>query len=246
VLVVLTAALQSTELRSIATAVMPNFGGRPSEQHDPLPPLARLQRAAEGGDAEAELQLAILYAKGDGVELDYQAAAKWFEAAADHGLARAQFDMGVLYERGGGVQIDYAKAADWYLKAAEGGYPLAEYNLAVLYTRGQGIGQDLTKAAAWYRRAATQGVVQAMVNLAIMYDTGAGIPASSVDAYAWYLAAAERGSQSAQQRADEIVAALSPANRNRANLLAAEIDVAIKSKPETGDNSPTNTGLGGL
>ncbi len=183
---------------------------------------------AKGGNADAQLELAILYAKGDGVVQDYPTAATWFRAAAEQGLPRAQYDLGVLFERGRGVPVNLAEAFTWYSKAANANYPLAQYNLAVAYTRGQGTGQDFVAAVAWYNRAALQGVVPAMVNLAILYERGEGIDASAVDAYAWYRAAAGRGNQPAGKRADELREVLSTRDRPRAEARAAEIAALIR------------------
>lgn len=194
---------------------------------DPALRLAYFQRGAQADDPEAELQLAILYAKGEGVTQDYSIAAKWFRAAADQGLARAQYDLGVLYERGRGVPADPAQAAHWYRKAADGKYPLAQYNLAVAYTKGEGTRKDSTEAALWYRRAAAQGVVQAMVNLGMLYERGEGVPVSPVDAYAWYLVAARRGNQPAAKRADDVFGVLSQQEQVRAQVLAADIAGSI-------------------
>jgi hypothetical protein len=206
---------------------------------DPAKRFAYFQAGAQAADAEAELQLAILYAKGEGVAQDYATAATWFRAAADQGLPRAQYDMGVLTERGRGVKVDLTAAADWYLKAAQAGYPLAQYNLAVCYTKGQGIRQDLPEAALWYRRAATQGVVQAMVNLATMYEKGDSVAASPVDAYAWYLAAGRRNDQTAAHRAEDLYAALPHLDQIRATALASDIAASIHD-PEHGDNPETS------
>jgi hypothetical protein len=194
---------------------------------DPAERLAYFQHGAQAGDPEAELQLAILYAKGEGVTQDYSIAAKWFRAAAEQGLARAQYDLGVLYERGRGVPADPALAAHWYREAANGNYPLAQYNLAVAYTKGEGTRKDPTEAALWYRRAAVQGVVQAMVNLGMLYERGEGVPVSAVDAYAWYLAAARRGNQPAAKRADDLFGALSEQEQARAQTLASDIGSSI-------------------
>ncbi|HEV2186028.1 MAG TPA: tetratricopeptide repeat protein [Stellaceae bacterium] len=194
---------------------------------DPAQRLAYFQRGAQAGDPEAELQLAILYAKGEGVTQDYAIAAKWFRAAAEQGLARAQYDLGVLYERGRGVPTDAAQAASWYRKAADGKYPLAQYNLAVAYTKGEGTRKDPTEAALWYRRAASQGVVQAMVNLGMLYERGEGVPVSPVDAYAWYLTAARRGNDPAAKRADDLFGVLSAQEQIRAQKLASDIAASI-------------------
>jgi hypothetical protein len=194
---------------------------------DPAERLAYFRRYAQGGDPEAELQLAILYAKGLGVEQDFSTAATWFRAAAEQGLARAQYDLGVLYERGRGVSADATEAANWYLKGAEGGYPLAQYNLAVAYSKGQGTRKDLPEAALWYRRAAIQGVVQAMINLGMLYERGDGVAASPADAYAWYLAAGRRGNQAAAKRADDVFTGMTTLDQIRATALATDVAGSI-------------------
>jgi hypothetical protein len=215
--------------------------GAPSE---PAARLAYFQEGAEAGDPNAELQLGILYAKGEGVKQDYETAGKWFRAAANQGVARAQYDLGVLYERGRGVPLDLTEAANWYLKGAQGGHPLAQYNLAVCYIKGQGIRQDTAEGALWYRRAATQGVVQAMVNLAIMYEKGEGVAASSVDAYAWFLAAGRRDNQPAARHAEDVFVAMTKTDQIRAQALASDVAASIHV-PENGDKPGAAAAGGG-
>jgi len=234
----LTACAVAAAVVIIASAVLGGLGPFapsriPTRTSGPSPSspgdrLAFYQKAADSGNAEAQLQLAILYAKGEGMTQDYAVAAKWFRAAADRGSARAQYDLGVLYERGRGVPVDLAEAAKWYLKSAEAKYALAQYNLAVCYTKGQGIRKDLPEAALWYRRAALQGMVQAMVNLGTMYERGDGVPVSQVDAYAWYLAAGRRGNQIGSKRADDVFAALPKLDQIRAEALAGDVAASIK------------------
>jgi len=205
-----------------------------SAPSDPAERFAYFKRGADAGDPDAELQVAILYAKGEGVTQDYATAATWFRAAAEQGLPRAQYDLGVLYDRGRGVTADPTQATNWYRKAAEGKYPLAEYNLAVAYTKGDGIRKDVSEAALWYRRAAGQGVVQAMVNLGMLYERGEGVPVSTVDAYAWYLAAGRRGNQPAARRADDLFGGFSQLEQVRAQVLAGDVAGSIHDPaPET-------------
>lgn len=213
---------------------------------DPAGRLAYFQRGANAGDPNAEMQLAIIYAKGEGVAQDYATSATWFRAAANHGVARAQYDLGVMYERGRGVTVDLSQAAEWYLKAAQAGYPLAQYNLAVCYTKGQGIRRDLTEAALWYHRAAAQGVVQAMINLAVMYDKGDGVAASPVDAYAWYQAAGRRGDQSSARRAEDLYNSLAKLDQVRAEALAGDVANSIHDPaPGDGQAAASGTSTGG-
>ena len=194
---------------------------------DPAQRLAYFQRGAQAGDASAEFQLAVLYAKGEGVTQDYATSATWFRAAANQGVARAQYDLGVVYERGRGVSVDLTEAANWYLKAAQAGYPLAQYNLAVCYVKGQGLHQDLNEAVLWYHRAAAQGVLQAMINLGTMYEKGEGVTASPVDAYAWYLAAGRRGDTPSARRAEDVLNSMAKLDQIRAEALASDVANSI-------------------
>jgi Sel1 repeat-containing protein len=205
---------------------------------DPAQRLAYFQRGAQAGDPNAEMQLAIIYAKGDGVAQDYTTAATWFRAAGNSGVARAQFDLGVMYERGRGVPVDLTQATDWYLKAAQGGFPLAQYNLAVCYTKGQGVRKDLTEAALWYHRAAAQGVVPAMINLAVLYDKGDGVTASPSDAYAWYQAAGKRGDQDSARRATDVYNGMAKLDQIHAEALASDVANSIHDPaPDIGETA---------
>ena len=53
-----------------------------------------LRARAEKGDVDAQNNLGEMYAKGQGVPLDYVEAVSWFRKAADGGYARAQFNLG--------------------------------------------------------------------------------------------------------------------------------------------------------
>jgi TPR repeat protein len=206
----------------------------PSEPERRLPDtLAR----AKDGNPDAQLEVAVHYAKGDGVAQDYETAANWFRAAADQGVARAQYDLGVLYERGRGVPIDLTQAYNWYRRAAENNFALGQFNLAVAYTKGQGTRPDYAQAATWYSRAAKQGIIPAMVNLAILYERGDGVELSLENAYAWYRAAARRGNQAAARRGEELLQSFTPAQQSRAEALASEaqgsIHDAVSERPAT-------------
>jgi TPR repeat protein len=54
------------------------------------PVIAYYQRAAEGGDAEAQLRLGEIYRDGDGVAKDAAKACEWFAKAAAQGNKRAE------------------------------------------------------------------------------------------------------------------------------------------------------------
>jgi TPR repeat protein len=106
-----------------------------------------LQKAADQGDAEAQVALGAFYAGGGGVAKDSGKAAEWYKKAADQGYAKAQFLLGWYYNIGNGVAQDFTKAIEWYKKAADQGYAEAQLALGVCYAEGDGVTRDSTKAA---------------------------------------------------------------------------------------------------
>ncbi|MBW8372061.1 MAG: sel1 repeat family protein [Thiobacillus sp.] len=114
-------------------------------------------RAAQG-DAEAQLQLGMRYAEGDGVIQNDKEAARWFAQAAKQGLAEAQYQYGLVLLEGRGVVQDYKAAFSWIEKPAKRGYAKAQYSLGELYRYGTGTAIDKSRAYLWFNLAAAQGV----------------------------------------------------------------------------------------
>ena len=79
-----------------------------------------------------QYNLAVRYARGEGVPKDLGKAAELFRKAADQGNADAQDNLGMLYENGRGVPKDLDKAAELYKKAADQGNQHAIVNLTRL------------------------------------------------------------------------------------------------------------------
>ena len=77
--------------------------------------------AAEQGNADAQLNLGMLYYTGLGVRQDYAEAVKWFRGAAEQGEADAQVSLGLMYQAGQGVPKDYVQAHMWFTLAAARG-----------------------------------------------------------------------------------------------------------------------------
>jgi ATP-dependent protease ClpP protease subunit len=71
---------------------------------------------AEQGLAAAQLNLGVLYEKGQGVTQDFAESARWYLKAAEQGDVDAQFNVATLYEKGIGLPLDLEKARHWYDK----------------------------------------------------------------------------------------------------------------------------------
>lgn len=114
------------------------------------PPLAGFERAAEGGDANAQYQMGMAYLQGDVVKKDLAQAAQWFAMAADQGEDRAQVRLGYLLEFGRGVKRNETAAARLYEQSALQGNTEAQARYAQCLERGAGVKRDLVKAYAFY------------------------------------------------------------------------------------------------
>ena len=114
-------------------------------------------RAAQG-DAEAQLQLGLRYAEGDGVIQNDKEAARWLALAAKQGLPEAEYHYGLMLLKGRGVVQDYRAAFNWIEKPAKRGYARAQYSLGELYRYGTGTAIDKARAYLWFNLAAAQGI----------------------------------------------------------------------------------------
>jgi TPR repeat protein len=119
---------------------------------------ARAYRAAADADsAEAKFNLAMCYARGEGVDQDIVEAARLFRDAAEAGLALAQCQLGVYYSAGNGVAKDDAEAVRWFERAAAQGLPQAEHNLGFCLAESVGVAVNLPRAVELLASAAAQG-----------------------------------------------------------------------------------------
>ena len=110
--------------------------------------------AAEAGVADAQLELARLYAHGVGGARDEAAAARWERAAAEAGSADGCLRVA---ERRGGAAGGVALAIPWFERAAEAGSAAAAARLAHLYLMGAEVPYDPVAAERWMARARALG-----------------------------------------------------------------------------------------
>ncbi len=93
-------------------------------------------RAAEQGLADAQFNLGLMYANGEGVEKDMMQAVELFKKAAEQGHVDAQNNLGAMYFTGEGVERNVKKAIEWFEKAAAQGNVDAQANLDAIKAGG--------------------------------------------------------------------------------------------------------------
>ena len=208
----------------------------PPAAGDP-PDLEAVRRAAENGDAGAELILGHAYMTGRGVPEDVVLAAKWLGRAADHGNPVAQYAFGTLFQWGKGVTKNEATAAAWYTRAAEQGMPGAQEALGEFYRDGKGVQKDDLTAVKWFRRAAENGDTAAQFNLGVMYRNARGVSPDPVEAHKWIMLAAARETNAEVEKSyriarDKHAAELTPSQVAQAQERARDwMDAQLAGEP---------------
>lgn len=155
-------------------------------------------QSAEQGNADAQVKLAMLYQKGQGVEANYEKAAELYRLAAVQGNGEAQNNLAILYENGQGVPQDSKEAFYWYQLAAIQGNASAQNKLGQIYESGQGVTIDEQRAASLYRSAADNGEALAQANLGRLLKIGKGLEKNVIEAAVWFRKAAEQDIAEAQ------------------------------------------------
>ena len=137
------------------------LGGLFARIDNPQQAVAWWTRAAQKDDPEAQYNLALMYAKGQGVDKDGALALFWFGKAAAQGVASAQSRLGLMYATGNMVPVDPIEAHKWFALAASAGDEAGRTNCA----RSESRLEPLQLAEAQRRVAAWMEVRQGQTTL---------------------------------------------------------------------------------
>jgi len=196
--------------------------------------LELFDKAAALGNQRAQVNVGILYYRGQGTQRDLVLARSWLEKAAAGNDPYALYALvRAMDETLGPAEADPVRAADLYRRAAELGHPLAALRYGMALGEGAGAKKDLVAAQRWLIYAQKNGVPEAALALG---DNYARTPPSRdkaqndkmlQTAISWYEAAAQAGVASAQLKlANAYVAgagvARDPAQGQRWYLRAAQ------------------------
>lgn len=126
---------------------------------------------AKEGDQAAQIIVAYLLYKGEGVQRNLNKSFGWLKIIADDGNASMQNHIGELYEQGIMIEKDLRLAAKYFSLAAEKGNDDAQYKLGMWYLSGKYYGKDIKAAKKWFIRSASQNNALAVNQLIkVFYD----------------------------------------------------------------------------
>ena len=188
--------------------------------------LALLRRAADAGDAAAQLGLGHVYSQLHQLPDAAAQTAAWYRRAAEQGDPQALNRLADLSMIGRGLPQDDAEAFRLYRLTAERGYASMQCNLAYMLMEGIGCAPDAAAAFGWYLRAAAQGEPRAYFNLGLCCHDGIGTPADAAHAWAWMENARRQGYPCSEAELASLgsapVAAHALAERIEANFMALQ------------------------
>ena len=182
------------------------FGLRPSDEafgafqrglyltaHNLAKPLA------ENGNAQAQVLLAEILARGLGVPRDDAGAAHWYREAALQGVPEAEFQYALLLLEGHFYEKDEMEAMRLMRKAADAGNRLAQFNVAQLLVQERPGPAGMREALPYFRKSAEAGVPDAQYALSQILSSGiANIIPDDEEALKWLTLAAQQNYDTAQ------------------------------------------------
>lgn len=157
------------------------------------PALSKLEEAAEIGSADAQYQLASIYARGLGVERNIESAIMWGSKAADQGNSEAQLATGQMLIESSNPEKK-AKALRYLQSAVEAGNTGAVLFLASAVGNGRfDLPKDETRAESLLKPWAEKGNADCQFVLAALYKFGESFAHRRNEAYVWMRRAADQG-----------------------------------------------------
>lgn len=169
-----------------------------SARRDPQAGLGLLESAASHGLADAQVELALSYARGLLVRQDIGRCVQLLRTAAAQGHPDGLFHLGDVLLAGGDAEANSLQAlAAWGL-AAELGHSDAQAALAEAIELGRYGSPDLARVRRLYERAAAQRHPNASYRLACMHEEGRGASLDPARAFILFEIAARQGHADAQ------------------------------------------------
>lgn len=151
--------------------------------------IAYYEAAIDLGDADAAVQLGLIYEFGELVPQDYDKSLELYFFAIDNGRKDVYFNAGEIYR----YRALHEKAIEYYNIALENGNIQAALPLGWYYEDGIGVEKDDRKAFALYKQAYEDGNPDSTFSLGKMYYLGRGTEENDVEAFKLLSEASQNG-----------------------------------------------------
>jgi hypothetical protein len=155
--------------------------------------LELLKKAAEQGQHDAQLELAMVYIEGKlGQRPDPVAAAEYLKKAAPHRV-EARFRLARAHLNGEGVLKSPKLAAEGFRAAAEQGHRRAQQEYGFMLSNGTGVPANEREAERWWRLADEPGPEGPFRTVDECFSRRHAVPPLDiVQAHAWFNVASSK------------------------------------------------------
>ena len=154
--------------------------------------IAKWWTPAQKENAEAQYNLGLCYASGNGITADDAVAREWFTKSANGGFAPAQVILCTWMIEGRGGPEDSVLGLSYCEKAAKQDYPEAYTKLGEYYYEGKVVSRDYTKAIKYLSYASKKGSASAAFKLGFCFRNGYGSSQNQKEAFKYFQLSAER------------------------------------------------------
>lgn len=151
------------------------------------------KKAADAGDADAQIIYALCAKDGTGVPKNRDDAKKYLLMAANQEGPWACRLVALSCRYGDLFTKDLVKSFEWMDVAASHGDVTAQRLLGEYYATGIGVKKNVTEAIRWYQKAADTGDAPSQARFGQALFFGNGIPKRTDQAVKWFLRAAHQG-----------------------------------------------------
>lgn len=163
-----------------------------TEEADPVKAKDYYERGAALGSPYCQVELAIMYEDGNGIEEEPEKAFMYAKQAAEQEYAYGLYLLGRYYKYAIGTDENPDEALSAFQKAAEQEQVKAMAELGLCYEDGYGTEQNGVKALEYMMQAAEQGYPYAQYKTGCYYAYGLeGVPSDYAKAFEWLSKAAE-------------------------------------------------------
>ena len=156
--------------------------------------IAKVWTPAHQNDKDAQYELALCYADGNGIAKDDKVARLWMTKSADAGFPKAQMTICDWLIKGFGGAKDPELGVKYCEKAANQNDPEAIAILGYYYFDGKVVKKDYKKAIESFDRACKTGSESAPYMLGYCYREGLGVEKNVQKGFESFKLAYERGS----------------------------------------------------
>lgn len=178
------------------------------------------EKSIQNGNSDAALELAKLFASGQGVKKDlskvqqlYGVALQGFvkqysQITSDNLNIEKQsilaYRIARMYLEGKGAPGNSIQALGWMMKAADLNNSVAQYQVGKMLLAGTGGIKDEHRAFDYFMKSAQSSNEYAQYQVGKMCEKGTGVIADEQEAKRWYHTSAENGNEAAQNKLEQL------------------------------------------